>query len=129
MKKYIASTLTASQSYSLYVKGTAVMSVVVNGGNSLVNQHLVTLEGAITSVTTKQADMLKKHPLFKFHMKKGFVKFTEINDPVKATSDLESRDLGAPLMQGDIDAIQTDARTGIDIDFKDTETPQRAGTK
>lgn len=126
-KLYVASTLTTPQTYTEYLKGVPISSVTINGGNSLVNLNLVTLDGAITSVTEKEAEQLKENKLFQLHTRNGFVKFTKNDDAAKATSDLESRDEASPLTQTDVDTIQGKARTGVDVDFKEPATTQRKG--
>lgn len=117
-KIYIASTLTAPQDYTVYDKGgRATHKVRINGGNGLVNRNLVTLEGAITEVSEEDLELLKTNALYQTHVKNGFVKVTDQPDATKASSDLESRDEGAPMTQNDVDNLQNDMNTGVDVDY------------
>ena len=125
-KHFVASTLTASQSYTVYDKENknVVKSILINGGNSLVNRHLQTLEGAITEVSDADMSLLLVNPTFKRHVANGFIKISGQDDAAKATSDLESRDGGAPMQQPDVDKLLDDNNIDVPVDFDD---PQESG--
>ena len=129
MAHFITSTLTAPQDYTAYDGNNVVNVVKINGGNSLVNRNLVTLDGAVTEVSADELASLKDNFLFNLHIKNGFIKVSSreaIAD--KAVSELEARDEASPLTQNDIDSMQNDRKTGVDVDFDDPDNKkQRRG--
>lgn len=126
---FVASTLTSSQNYVTYEKGNIVSEIVIHGGNSMVGHALVTIEGIITKITEQEREALSRHPVFKVHLKNGFVKFTDQGDASKATSDLESRDAASPLTQQDVDNLQDDSKTNVNVDFDDPVKKTTRGRK
>lgn len=102
---YITSTMSSPIVYTVYKtlagKTRAVAdSVRVEGGANVADKRtILTPKGVCTSVTEEQLELLKKHPLFNEHLKKGFVAIVETKykeDAEKASSDLESKDGSAP---------------------------------
>lgn len=102
---YITSTLTTPVEYTLYKdlpgKARAVAaSVRINGGANVADKRtIVTPQGVCTQVTDEQLELLRKHPLFKEHEKKGYVAVVETRykeDAEKAAKDLQPKDGSAP---------------------------------
>jgi len=129
MKTFIASTLSSSQNYTNYSSNGMSESVVIHGGHSLVGHNLVTIEGVVTQVSDNELKTLNSNVLFNLHVKNGFVKITNQGDPAKAVSDLESRDQASPLTQQDVDKLQADNKTNVDVDFDSPVKPKTRGKK
>lgn len=96
----VTSTLSASVSYDFHEKlpgGELVVkeSIVIAGGAHVANKNIITLDGVVTSITEKQAEMLKTHPVFQRHQERGFVKIHRGHDA--DTKGLEEKDTSAPL--------------------------------
>lgn len=97
---HVTSTLSASQSYDFIEKLAGgelhvYHSIVIQGGANVPNKNLITLDGVVTEISKKDADMLKDHPNFKRHQERGFVK---LHMGSKAdTKGLEAEDSSAPL--------------------------------
>ncbi len=130
-KIFIASKLTASTSFAIYDKKAQniVKRILINGGNSLVNRHLQTLEGAITEITEDDLKLLEQDFTFNRQVKNGFLKVTDQPDAAKASSDLESRDTSAPLQQEDVDAVLDDAGVTQEVEFDNPKPTRKTKAK
>lgn len=101
---HVASTLTCDNKYATYLRGadnflTENESVTIKGGFGLANQNFVTPTGAVlTPVTDADVALLEKHPQFKDHQDKGFVKILKGSaDGDKAASGMTLGDKSQPL--------------------------------
>jgi len=111
--KYVYSTLTADQAYTIYEKGGGDIPskkgvVIVKGGTGVADKRLITPTGAIpTQITDEQHVLLMQNVVFKQHEKNGFVTVRtsrKAEDGEKVvTSGMESRDASAPLTETDFE--------------------------
>lgn len=107
---FVVSTLTANMKYTNWEKGASDLkrrarSVLIQGGSNVANKHLVTPRGVITKVSAEQVEILESNPSFKRHKERGYVKVEKYKAAVeKMVSDMESRDLSAPLTPDDYNA-------------------------
>ena len=76
---FITSRLATSVNYTFYTKGANNINVVtdtitVKGGADVINKKsLETPQGVVTELTDEQIDKLKSHPVFKQHLKGGYI--------------------------------------------------------
>jgi len=93
---HIASTLTCDNRYANYLRGDGILTeaegVTIKGGFGLANQNFVTPTGAVvTAVTDSELALLEKHPQFREHQARGFVKI------LKGTTDGDKGAVGMTL--------------------------------
>lgn len=105
-KHYIYSTLTSSVRYTEFDPGNGVpipkKDVIIYGGAGIPDKQLVTPFGVMTEVDDEQLEFLKSNDVFKMHVENGFVKVSEAKSDVETVvSDMEQRDVSAPLVPGD----------------------------
>lgn len=107
MSKYIFSTLTADQNYTLYARGGGDLPVVagevfVKGGANIPDKRLVTPHGVATAVTDEQLEMLEANTIFQTHKTNGFITVgAKKADPDVVATDMETRSPDAPLVDQD----------------------------
>lgn len=76
---YVFSTMSSAVEYTFYAEGGGDLPlesrrIRIEGGSGIINKNLITPQGAIaTRVTDDELAALKKHPVFQFHQKKGFI--------------------------------------------------------
>ena len=117
-KRYIFSTLTADQAYTLYEpvsdaeKGDSLRvpvrrpqkdvnghpaRVLVKGGHGVANKNLITPKGVMTELDDKQLEMLEQCPSFVKHREAGYIKVeSRKQDPEKVAEKMEQKDKSAP---------------------------------
>lgn len=103
---YIASTLTADNTYA-YGHEKFPEGVTIKGGaNRADPRTMVTPSGAVlTRVNDEQVSALNEDHTFKLHKANGFIQITKSKpDEEAVASDLESRDSSAPLTPEDLAA-------------------------
>lgn len=100
--KYVFSTLTAANHYTVWEDGGADLKILqreirIEGGAGLANKHFMTPRGVMTKVSDEDYELLQKDPCFAVHVKNGFITVADApEDPEKVAADLGSRDGGAP---------------------------------
>lgn len=131
MSKFIYSTLSCDQKYTLYevMKVGALpvptSAVYVAGKANVANKHFLTPKGMVTSVEDEEYELLQKNEVFKRHVERGYLKVEEKEfDVDKAVSDMTSRDESAPLTPEELELEGIKATTG-DPD-KEEEAPATA---
>lgn len=103
---YIASTLTAANTYA-YGHAKFPEGVTIKGGaNRADPRTMVTPAGAVlTRVSDEQVDALREDHTFKLHRENGFLEITKTKpDEEAVASNLVSRDDSAPLTPEDLAA-------------------------
>ena len=105
---YVASTLSTSVDYPVYVAGGADLPQVahvisIKGGANIQDKFLRAPDGAIiTPVSAEEVEALRNNSVFNLHMKNGFVQILEsATTGEKAAADMEGRDQSAPLVDED----------------------------
>lgn len=103
---YVYSTLTNGQSYASYTNSNGMpridRQVNIDGGANVANKRLITPLGVATKVNDDDLEFLNRHPVFKRHMDRGFIKISRRNvDPEVAVADMQNRDDSSPLKPGD----------------------------
>lgn len=115
---YIASTLAAPVQYTHYKQGANDLpqvagSVLIQGGAGVANKHLITPQGVLTKVSTEEAELLHKIPLFLTHKERGFIKVLEDKaEPDTVAADMERGDTSAQLTPGDFKMPPVPTRKG-----------------
>lgn len=83
---------------------TQEFSIRINGKANIADKVLHTPRGAVTNVTDEEADLLESHPIFRQHLKNGFVAIEARNANIdQVLDDMVPRDESAPLEPGDLD--------------------------
>ena len=117
---YVLSRLAAGVDYELYDLKTPngiprlLETVTVKGGADVADKKtLVTPRGVATEITKKQAELLKKNPVFEIHLDKGVVEILDkLPDLEKEAANLDP-DPSAPVTPGDYkDAGKEAPKTG-----------------
>lgn len=107
---FITSTMSAPISYVFYktlpggMKTVAEEIKIKGGANVADKKTILTPRGVSTEVTEEQLALLKTHPIFKEHLKRGFVTVVETKykeEAEKAAEDLEKKDASAPKTPAD----------------------------
>lgn len=107
---YITSTMSSAIAYCFYKTLPGGMraverEVLVKGGANVADKRtILTPKGVSTEVTEEELELLKKHPLFKEHLQKGFVTVVDTKyreEAEKAARSLEKKDASAPKTPDD----------------------------
>lgn len=105
---YVYSTASADTCYTGFVKVTKDLNqptkrVLIKGGSNVMDKkRTFTPLGVATNVTEEELDWLLKHPLFKKHMDRGFIRITKNKqEPESVVGDMTTRDKSAQLAPGD----------------------------
>lgn len=101
---YVISRLAAGVDYELYDLKTPnglprlIETVTVKGGSDVADKKtLVTPLGVVTEITKKQAELLKKNPVFEIHQSNGVVEILDkLPDVEKEAANLDKDD-SAPV--------------------------------
>lgn len=101
--KYVFSTLSCDQNYTLYHTSPAGLSVAQNtvkikGGHGVFDaKRFITPLGVMTAIKDEELDILRKIPEFLLHEKNGFIVVQDkSSDPEKVASKMELEDGSAP---------------------------------
>ena len=110
MAKYIYSTLTCAQAFTLWAESEnknlpprRLRQVIIEGGANVATKNLITPRGTVTKVSDKDyEEILKDHRLFKLFVDDGrfIVQDKEATDPDKVYDKLKDKDNHAPLTKG-----------------------------
>lgn len=105
---HVYSTLSAGVAYSRYRQDAAggpnviIGSILINGGAGIANKHLVTPRGVHTAITEEELAILINDPIFKKHMEKGFITYSESEGKAETVAaDMTTRDNSAPISPND----------------------------
>lgn len=114
MTKHVISTLGADTKYTDYVNrggpNTAVRSVLVKGGAGIISPLSFVAgsvrsapDGVSTAISNEDADFLEKHPQFREHQKRGFVKIVNLDkNPNSVAQSMEKDEGSRPRNAGDV---------------------------
>jgi len=106
-EKFIYSTLTADQNYTIWEPGEGglnrqVSQVFIKGGTNVADKVMRTPLGVLTKVSDDQYGQLVKNEVFKTHLKNGFIKVMDKEyNPEVVAADMKTRDDSAPLTPND----------------------------
>ena len=130
-EKFVVSTMAADVEYVVYkhtadgkeLRNTPLRSVRIKGGQGvMMRKTLVTPEnGVVTPVSAEEADILKNHPVFLKHEKRGFVRLVDYESERKTAqlvnSEMEKEDDSAQLTADDFatDAARLKGENGDDL--------------
>jgi len=130
MSKFIYSTLSCDQKYTLYeimIEGALPVpksSVYVAGKANIANKHFLTPKGMVTPVKDEEYELLKENEVFKRHVDRGYIKVEEKEfDVDKAVSDMTGRDESAPLTPEELELEGIKATTGDPEEEEEAPAP------
>lgn len=107
---FVTSTMSAPISYVFYktlpggMQAVAEEITIKGGANVADKKTILTPRGVSTELTDAQIEALKKHPIFREHLKNGFVTIVETKykeKAEKAVKSLEKKDGSAPKTPAD----------------------------
>lgn len=104
---HVFSTLANDQTYVNYTRapgGEMVPSreIFIKGGAGVANKRLITPLGVATEIDEALLPELESNKLFQLHKQGNFVSIrTRSADPDKVATDMNRRDLSAPLTEAD----------------------------
>lgn len=104
---YLYSTLGADVIYPVYVPGGADLplveaEVLVKGGAGVINKRLDTPEGIVTAISGEQLEALNTSPVFKQHVKNGFIIISNDKPDVEVVvADMNRTDPTRQLVEAD----------------------------
>lgn len=108
MTKYVYSTLSSGMTYTITKKGKNDMPIIdgrieIDGGANVADKKtFVTPRGVVTKITDEQYEALQQNPVFKRHVKKGYIQVSDAKvDAEVAAADMTSRDESAQLVEQD----------------------------
>lgn len=130
-ERFVVSTMAADVEYVVYkrladgkeLRNTPVRSIRIKGGQGvMLRKSLVTPQnGVVTPVSAEDADILKDHPVFKKHEKRGFVRLVDYESERKTAqlvnTEMEAEDDSAQLTTDDfaVEAAQLATESGDDL--------------
>lgn len=86
------------------MKAEAEKITIKGGANVADKRTILTPRGVSTEVTDEQVEMLKKHPIFREHLKGGYVTIVETKyreEAEKVVDDMAKKDGSAPKTPAD----------------------------
>lgn len=115
---YVYSTLPCGVIYNGYrdesnINGVPVVTrgVEIKGGAGVADQHFITPNGVVTSVTDEELAFLQTHDLFNMHLLNGYLKVEGKEKPVdKVVSDMARGDGSSPITPADVSAETADVK-------------------
>jgi len=104
---HVFSTLANDQLYTNYQRNASgvpvpTAEILIKGGAGVANKRLITPLGVATEIAEDSLPELEKNAVFRQHRDAGFlIVRTRSADPDKVASDMNRRDLSAPLTDAD----------------------------